>query len=82
MRRYLYLTYLSIHRQIAYRAATLAGLATNFFFGLLRAAVIVALYGARQQVAGMSLQGAVTYTGIAQASIGFLALFSWYDLIC
>jgi ABC-2 type transport system permease protein len=81
MYRYLYLTNLSIHRQIVYRAATLAGLATNFFFGLLRAAVIVALYGARQQVAGMPLQGAVTYTGVAQAAIGFLALFSWYDLM-
>jgi ABC-type uncharacterized transport system permease subunit len=40
MRVYLHLTHLSIHRQIAYRVATLAGLATNFFFGLLRVAVI------------------------------------------
>ena len=34
----------AIQRQLTYRAATLAGLATNFFFGLLRAAVLVALY--------------------------------------
>ena len=81
MRLYLHLTRLAIHRQIAYRAATLAGLATNFFFGLLRAAVLVALYGARQQVEGIDIQSAITYTGISQAAISFLALFSWYDLM-
>ncbi|MBN1147321.1 MAG: ABC-2 family transporter protein [Anaerolineales bacterium] len=81
MRLYLQLTKLAIHRQVAYRAATLAGLATNFFFGLLRAAVLVALFGARQQVEGIDIQGAITYTGISQAAIGYLALFSWYDLM-
>ena len=48
---------------------------TNFFFGLLRATVLVALYGARQEVAGISLAAAVTYTGLTQAMIGFLSLF-------
>jgi ABC-2 type transport system permease protein len=72
---------LSFQRQIAYRASTLAGLATNFFFGLLRAAALTALYGARAEVAGITLQGAVTYTGLTQALIGFLSLFSWYDLM-
>jgi len=75
------LTSLSARRQVTYRAATLAGLATNFFFGLLRAAVMVALYGARQQVSGMSLQDAITYTGLAQAMIAFLALFNWAEII-
>ena len=45
MLKYLALTRLAIQRQIIYRAATLAGLATNLFFGLLRAAVMVALFG-------------------------------------
>jgi ABC-2 type transport system permease protein len=71
----------AFQRQLTYRAATLAGLATNFFFGVLRASVLVALYGARQEVAGITLQGAVTYTAISQAAIGFLSLFSWYDLM-
>ena len=75
------LTKLSFQRQITYRAATLAGLATNFFFGLLRAAVMVALYGARPEVAGISLPDAITYTGLSQASIGFLSLFGWYEII-
>jgi ABC-2 type transport system permease protein len=72
---------LSFQRQIAYRAATVAGLLTNFFFGLLRAAVLTALYGARTEVEGLSLQGAVTFTGLTQALIGFLSLFSWYELM-
>ncbi|MEW5871397.1 MAG: ABC-2 family transporter protein [Chloroflexota bacterium] len=72
---------LSIRRQFTYRAATFAGLLTNFFFGLLRAAVMVALYGARQEVEGISLAGAITFTGVSQATIAFLSLFSWFDLI-
>jgi ABC-2 type transport system permease protein len=72
---------LSFQRQLAYRAATLAGLATNFFFGLLRASVLTALYGARREVAGISLDGVITYTGLTQAMIAFLSLFSWYDVM-
>ncbi|MEJ2709477.1 MAG: ABC-2 family transporter protein [Anaerolineales bacterium] len=81
MSMYLKLVKLSFQRQITYRAATLAGLATNYFFGLLRAAVLIALYGQRQQVAGITLQGAITYTGVSQATIAFLSLFSWYDVM-
>lgn len=81
MRLFWELGKLSFQRQLAYRTANLAGLVTNFFFGLLRAAVLTALYGARQQVAGISLAAAVTYTGLSQASIGFLSLFSWYEVM-
>jgi ABC-2 type transport system permease protein len=70
----------AIQRQMTYRAASIAGLATNFFFGLLRAAVLVALYGARQQVEGMSVQDAITYTGLTQAIIAYLSFFGWYEL--
>jgi len=71
----------SFQRQLTYRAATLAGLATNFFFGILRVAVMVALYGERSEVAGMDLQAAITYTGLAQAVIAYLSIFGWYDLM-
>lgn len=81
MRLFLELCQRSFQRQLTYRTATLAGLATNVFFGLLRAAVIIALYGEREEVAGMSLQGAITYTGLAQAMIAYLAIFGWYDLM-
>ncbi|MBW8012786.1 MAG: hypothetical protein FVQ83_16330 [Chloroflexi bacterium] len=41
MRLFLELTKRSFQRQLSYRAAAIAGLATNFFFGLLRAAVLI-----------------------------------------
>ncbi|MEA3339773.1 MAG: hypothetical protein U9R15_07390 [Chloroflexota bacterium] len=47
MRLFYELVKLSFRLQFTYRAANLAGLATNFIFGLLRAAVLVALYDAR-----------------------------------
>lgn len=81
MRLFWELAKLSFQRQLTYRAATLAGLATNFFFGLLRAALLTALYGARREVAGLSLQGAITFTGLTQATIAFLSIFSWYEVM-
>jgi ABC-2 type transport system permease protein len=75
------LTKRSFQRQLTYRAATVAGLTTNVFFGLLRVAVMVALYGARTEVAGMDLQDAITYTGLGQAVIAYLSIFGWYDLM-
>lgn len=81
MRLFWELTVRSFKRQIAYRAATYAGLATNFFFGILRISVLVALYQGQAEVAGLSIDGAITFTGLTQATIGFLSLFGWYDLM-
>jgi ABC-2 type transport system permease protein len=81
MRVFWELTKLSFQRQLAYRTAHLAGLITNFFFGLLRAAVLVALYGAREEVAGYTVMMAITFTGLSQAMIGHLSLFSWSDVM-
>lgn len=81
MRVYWELAQRSFQRQVTYRVATIAGLLTNFFFGVLRASVLLALYGQRQVVAGIDIQGAVTYTGISQAIIGFLSLFTWTELM-
>jgi ABC-2 type transport system permease protein len=67
--------------QMTYRAASIAGLATNFFFGLLRAAVLIALYGERGTVAGLSLRDAVTFTGLSQATIACLMFFGWYEVM-
>ena len=71
----------SFQRHLTYRAATLAGLATNLFFGLLRAAVLIALYNARPEVAGITMQEAITYTGLTQAIIAYISIFGWYDLM-
>lgn len=43
-------TWLSIQRQFSYRAATLAGLATNLFLGILRDTLIAALPHDAQQL--------------------------------
>lgn len=81
MRLYLELIKLSFQRTLAYRSATIAGLLTNVFFGLLRAAVMVALYGARTDVAGISLAGAITFTGVSQATLAFLNLFGSWEVM-
>jgi ABC-2 type transport system permease protein len=71
----------SFRLQLTYRTANLAGLATNFFFGMLRAAVLIALYGEQEQVSGLSLAAAITYTGLSQATIGFLSFFGWWEVM-
>lgn len=81
MRLYLELAKKSFQRQIAYRAATLAGLVTNVFFGILRGAVMAALYGATPVIAGYTLREAITYTGLVQALIGAIALWGWFDMV-
>lgn len=81
MRLFIELTKRSFQRQLTYRAATFAGLATNFFFGMLRVAVMIALYGTQGDVNGLSLRGAITFTGLTQALISFLSLFGWYDMM-
>ncbi|MDW8111200.1 MAG: ABC-2 family transporter protein [Candidatus Bipolaricaulota bacterium] len=59
----------SFQRMMTYRAATLAGIATNFFFGLLRAYVFIAVFEAsgRADIGGYSLRDAITYTALTQA---------------
>jgi len=78
---YLALAGTNLRRQLTYRAANLAGLITNLFFGALRAYVLIALFGAREQVAGYSVRDAVTYSGITQALMSCVAIFGWWDMI-
>lgn len=72
---------LSFKQQLAYRMALWAGLATNLFFGLLRAALLIALYGNQVEVNGLSLTGAVTYVGLTQAMIAYLTMFGSFDMM-
>ena len=81
MRLFWELSKLSFQRHLTYRAAAMAGLLTNLFFGLLRAAVLVGLYGAREEVANISIEAAITYTGLTQAIIAYLTIFGWYDIM-
>jgi ABC-2 type transport system permease protein len=74
----------SFRRFLTYRAAMLAGLVTNLFFGLLRASVLLALAGNGQGVidnAGFDQQNIITYTALTQAVIAFLSVFGSNDLM-
>lgn len=80
-RFWLQLIWLSIQQQITYRTAMLAGLATNIFFGILRAALLTALYGSQTSVNGLSLPGVLSFVAITQGLIAFLTLFGSNDLM-
>ena len=81
MRLYFELAKKAAPRQQAYRQANLAGLATNLFFGALRAYVLIALYGLRPEIAGYTLTAAITYTGLTQAILRAVQIFGWQDLM-
>lgn len=71
----------ALARQLTYRVATVAGLITNIFFGLLRASVLLALIGNSSNVNGWNAQDAVTYVVLTQALMMFVAIFGWTDLM-
>jgi ABC-2 type transport system permease protein len=82
MRLYLELAKKSFQRQVVYRSATLAGLITNLFFGVLRASILIAVYNAQtSSVPNYSVQDAITYTGMTQAFIGAISLWGWFEMI-
>ncbi|GEM49012.1 ABC transporter permease [Deinococcus cellulosilyticus] len=68
-------------RQITYRAAAIAGLTTNLFFGFIKAAMVVAFYQNTSSLSGMDEKAAVTYTVVTQALLGFLSIFGTFDLM-
>ncbi|ACO45666.1 ABC-2 family transporter protein [Deinococcus deserti] len=80
-RLYLAVARLSFRRGFAYPQAALWGLITNAFFGVLRAAVLMALFGAQPQVAGFTVQDALTYTAMTQLLIAAFSLFGWSELM-
>lgn len=81
MRLFYELAVRSFKRTLAYRAAAIAGVITNFFFGLINAAVLVALMGDNTNVEGFSVQSVITYTGLSQALIAYLMVFGSYELM-
>lgn len=80
MRVYLEAMRLAYRRYRTYGAATLAGLATNAFFGVLRSYVFIALYHNRGVTQGFSLHDAVSYVWLSQAMIMPLYLWSWFEI--
>lgn len=72
---------LGFRRQFAYLPAALWGMITNLFFGALRIAVLLALFGQKPQVAGYTAQDAVTYVALTQVFITAFSLFGWFDFM-
>lgn len=64
-------------RFASYRQAALAGLTANTVFGLLRAAVLIAVLAQRGTVAGYDVSVAVTYVWIGQGLLSVVLL--WGD---
>lgn len=67
-------------RYASYRQAMVAGLATNVVFGLLRAAVLIAVLSERGPVAGYDVATAVTYVWIGQGLLSTVSLWADRDL--
>ena len=81
MRLYWEIARRSFRRHLTYRAAAVAGLITNFGFGWLRVSVLLALYGGRSVVEGLTVSGLYAYVALTQAVINYIALFGWFDLM-
>lgn len=75
MALYVALARMSFQKQLAYRAANLAGVATNGFFGALRAFVMLALFENRDVVVGWTAYDAITYVAMTQALIMVVSMW-------
>ncbi len=80
MSLYLEIARVSYRRHRAYRAATIAGLATNGFFGAIRSFVFLALYRARPEAEGYDLLDALTYVWVTQALITPVMHWGWLEI--
>ena len=80
MRVYLEAARMSYRCYRTYGAATLAGLATNGFFGLLRSSVFIAFYEGRPIAEGYTLDDALTYVWLTQGMIMPLFLWGWLEI--
>ena len=70
----------SFQRQLAYRAANLAGLATNIFFGAVYVLIYSALFANREQVGGLTLSDTITYAIVAQALMPTMSAYGNREL--
>jgi ABC-2 type transport system permease protein len=67
-------------RHLTYRAANLAGLTTNSFFGIMRSYLFIALYAQREIEAGWTLDNALTFVWIGQALLMPIYIWGWYEI--
>ena len=77
---YLQVALKSFQRHLAYRAANLAGILTNLFFGAVYVFIYLALFQGRDQVGGLDARDAVTYATISQALLMVMSAFGSREL--
>jgi ABC-2 type transport system permease protein len=69
MRLYLAIARRAFQRATTYRSAYIAGIITNAFFGALLSFVFIAVYDSRDEVAGLTLNDAISYVWATQSLI-------------
>lgn len=77
---YLHIAAKSFQRNLAYRAANLAGIATNTFFAAIYVLIYTALFQGRGEVGGLGLRDTVTYAVISQSLLMVMSVFGNQDL--
>jgi ABC-2 type transport system permease protein len=77
---YLSVATTAFRRQLIYRWANVAGLATNIFFGAVISYVYIALFGARPATNGFTLHDTLRYIWLVQSTIMVVLPFGWFDL--
>jgi len=70
----------SFQRHLAYRAANLAGIATNTFFAAIYISIYTALFVGRGEVGGLDLRDTVTYAVITQSLLMVMSAFGNREL--
>ena len=82
MRAYVEITRLAFRQQVAYRAATLAGIFTNSVFGVIFASVMIGFYASVDDapVRGWSASEALTLIWINQALLMPVHLWGWWQV--
>ena len=77
---YLHVAAKSFQKNLAYRAANLAGIATNTFFGAIYVLIYMALYQGRGQIGGLEVRDTVTYVVLAQSLLMVMSAFGNREL--
>lgn len=72
MKKYLAIIKIRFKLLLQYRIAAIAGIVTQFFFGIIRVMVFYGFYGSTTQTIPIDYKVAITYIWLGQAMIGML----------
>ncbi len=80
MNVYLHVAAKSFQKHLAYRAANLAGIITNTFFGAIYVLIYSALFQGRGAIGGLDVRDTVTYAVLAQSLLMVMSAFGNREL--